>query len=79
MIGWSPFEHATADMPVLCPLCGGYGEQKCLNCLGEGAVPPLKGMLCHMVICRACATVPQLMPLSSVATHRCCMQGLHGM
>ena len=45
MIGWSPFEDAAADMPVLCPLCGGYGEQKCMNCLGEGLVPPPRGTL----------------------------------
>ena len=45
MIAWSPFEDATADMPVLCPLCGGYGQQKCMNCLGEGVVPPVKGKL----------------------------------
>ena len=28
-------------MPVLCPLCGGYGEQTCFNCNGEGTVTPL--------------------------------------
>ena len=25
---------------MLCPLCGGYGEQTCFNCNGEGTVTP---------------------------------------
>ncbi len=43
LIDWSPFEDPSSPMDVLCPLCGGYGEQKCLNCIGAGTVAPLKG------------------------------------
>ena len=32
---WSPFQGGVADMLVLCPLCGSYGEQKCFSCMGE--------------------------------------------
>ena len=41
MIDWSPFEDPCGLMPVLCPLCGGFGEQQCFNCGGEGVVTPL--------------------------------------
>lgn len=34
LLEWSPFQDGIADMLVLCPLCGGYGEQKCFNCMG---------------------------------------------
>ncbi|CAL8463732.1 g3266 [Coccomyxa elongata] len=40
---WSPFQGGVADMLVLCPLCGSYGEQKCFNCMGEGVVVPVRG------------------------------------
>ncbi|CAL5224446.1 g7133 [Coccomyxa viridis] len=42
LIDWSPFEDPAGRTPVLCPMCGGYGEQKCLNCNGEGTVIPLQ-------------------------------------
>ena len=40
LIDWSPFEDPVGRTPVLCPMCGGFGQQTCLNCNGDGTVIP---------------------------------------
>jgi len=41
VLDWSPLEYASGKSMTLCPMCGGFGEQICLNCIGEGVVVPL--------------------------------------
>ena len=64
MIDWSPFEDPSGPMHTLCPLCGGYGEQKCLNCLGEGTVAPLQGTPAQQRACHCVKLPTNVTPLS---------------
>ena len=40
-IDWSPFANPVNVYVTLCPLCGGTGVQKCMNCLGSGKIVPM--------------------------------------
>eukprot|EP01025_Chloroclados_australasicus_P030258 TRINITY_DN3035_c0_g2_i1.p2 TRINITY_DN3035_c0_g2~~TRINITY_DN3035_c0_g2_i1.p2 ORF type:complete len:147 (-),score=4.88 TRINITY_DN3035_c0_g2_i1:420-860(-) len=37
---YHPMRRQDMHVIVVCPLCGGEGEQKCLNCLGDGLILP---------------------------------------
>ena len=40
-IDWSPFPNPASKYVTLCPLCGGTGLQRCMNCLGTGKIVPM--------------------------------------
>ena len=40
VLDWSPFKDPQVKRLCVCPACQGQGEQRCLNCSGEGIVAP---------------------------------------